>query len=353
MEQSALDIVLSFDDTGSMSSVRRQVRSQIQDLIKELFGLVPKLRIGVVIHNDYCDEDLIQKLELTSDRSEIISFINRDSSKGGGDYKEAYAFVLNQITKFDWRSDKKIVVMIGDAPPHEKGSVSAGITELYDWKEESCKLGECLIPIYAVQALGNRDATSFYEDMARFSNGVKLDLSQFGHISEYLLAIIHKHNNTLDAFQGSKPEYSTNISLKNMFSKLKGVSISTDGVDRGVVEAMGKYQVIDVYDKVKIKSFVEAMGLSYRAGRGFYQFITSEKIQKNKEVIFVDKRTGVTHFDTKWCRELMGIPLGTSGTVSPRKIPHIMDKYNVFIQSNSYTRDLDPGTKFLYELDKK
>lgn len=34
-----LDLIISFDDTGSMSSVRRQIRAQIKDLIDKLFKL--------------------------------------------------------------------------------------------------------------------------------------------------------------------------------------------------------------------------------------------------------------------------------------------------------------------------
>jgi hypothetical protein len=138
-----------------------------------------------------------------------------------------------------------------------------------------------------------------------------------------------------------------------MFAKLKGVTDSASLEFEAKGEMLGKFQVVDVPYKVKIKAFVEAMGLSYRAGRGFYQFITSEKIQKDKEVLFVDKSTGETIMDTKWCREQMGLPYGTAGTLSPKKIPAVSSKYDIFIQSNSYTRDLDPDTKFLYELDHR
>jgi len=346
-----LDLVISFDDTGSMSSVRRQVRSQIESLVKQLFTILPNLRIGIIIHNDYCDRDLVQRLELTSDQNKIIDFVNRGSSNGGGDYKEAYAYVLNEMLSFDWQAEQKLCIMIGDAPPHEKGATSAGTKELYDWKEVSAKLGESLIPIYSIQALGNRDAAFFYDGMARYSNGIKLDLSQFGHISDYLLAILHKENDTLDTFQGSKPEFSTNLAFKSMFAKLKGGVSSADFDAKS--ETLGKYQAVDVHSKVKIKAFVEAMGLSYKAGRGFYQLIGSELIQANKEVIFVDKLTGETNFDTNWCRKEMGLPFGTKGTLSPKKIPAVSNKYDIYIQSNSYTRDLDPGTKFLYELDRR
>lgn len=346
-----LDLVISFDDTGSMSSVRRQVRSQIETLVKQLFELIPNLRIGIIIHNDYCDRDLVQRLELTSDKNKIIDFVNRGSSNGGGDYAEAYAYVLNEMLSFDWQAEQKLTIMIGDAPPHEKGARSAGHTEQYDWREISKKLGESIIPIYAIQALGNGDASYFYDGMAKFSNGIKLDLSQFGHITDYLLAILHKENDTLEDFQGSKPEFKTNLAFRSMFAKLKGVADSGSTEFDAKVELLGKFQVVDVASKVKIKTFVEDMGLRYKAGRGFYQFVSSEKIQANKEVIFVDKKTGETFMDTKWCREQMGLPYGTAGTLSPKRLD-CSRTYDIFIQSNSYTRDLDPGTKFLYELNK-
>ena len=55
----ALDLVISFDDTGSMSSVRKMVRSQIETLVNQLFDLVPDLRIGIIIHNYYFDRELV------------------------------------------------------------------------------------------------------------------------------------------------------------------------------------------------------------------------------------------------------------------------------------------------------
>lgn len=344
----SLDLVISFDDTGSMSSVRRQVRSQIQSLVDELFKLLPDLRIGLIIHNDYCNHDLVQRLELTSDKQKIIDFVGRSSSNGGGDAREAYAYVLNQIRQFDWSSENKLAIVIGDELPHEKGSKSAGVVELYDWREESKQLGASEIPIYSIQALGNRHSKTFYEEMARLSNGIKLDLSQFGHIVDYVLGIVHKQSDTLDTFQQSKPEFKTNLSFVNMFAKLNGKLAELPSVS---FETLGNFQVVDVPHKTKIKEFVENMGLHYKAGKGYYQFISSEKIQANKQVLFIDKLTGETITDTIWCREQMGLPFGTSGTRSPKNLD-CARKYDIFIQSNSYTRDLDSGTKFLYELNK-
>jgi hypothetical protein len=349
----ALDLVISFDDTGSMSSVRRMVRSQIETLVKQLFDLVPDLRIGIIIHNDYCDRDLIQRLELTNSKKDIIEFIGRSSSNGGGgNGGEAYAFVLNQIRQFGWESANRIAVVIGDEPPHEKGAVKSGITEQYDWREESTQLGISNIPIYSIQALGDKRVSYFYKAMADLSNGIKLDLSQFSHITDYILAILHKQNDTLDDFQNTRAEYTTNISLANMFAKLRGIA---DGAMAAKYETLGdllgRFQVVSVPTETRIKNFVENMGLHYERGKGYYQFVSSEKIQPSKEIFFINKSTGEPVMDTNWCREQMGLKSDKTVTVSPRNVACSRD-YDIFVQSTSYTRKLDAGTKFMYELNK-
>lgn len=348
----ALDLVISFDDTGSMSSVRRMVRSQIETLVKQLFDLVPDLRIGIIIHNDYCDRDLVQRLELTDNKQDIIDFIGRGSSNGGGDAREAYAYVLNQFRQFKWRTYNNLCIFIGDELPHEKGSRSAGVVEQFDWREESTELGKMDIPVYAIQALANKHARVFYETVSKLSGGLKLDLSQFSHITDYILAILHKQNDTLDDFQNTRAEYTTNISLANMFAKLRGIA---DGVMAAKYETLGdllgRFQVVSVPTETRIKDFVENMGLHYERGKGYYQFVSSEKIQPSKEIFFINKSTGEPVMDTNWCREQMGLKSDKTVTVSPRNVACSRD-YDIFVQSTSYTRKLDAGTKFMYELNK-
>ena len=51
-----MQLVISFDDTGSMASCIKQVRSEIKYLCKDLFDIVPNLEIALIAHNDYCDD---------------------------------------------------------------------------------------------------------------------------------------------------------------------------------------------------------------------------------------------------------------------------------------------------------
>jgi hypothetical protein len=143
-----------------------------------------------------------------------------------------------------------------------------------------------------------------------------------------------------------------------MFNKLKGGTDTAGFAEK--IELLSKFQVMHVDTPVIIKEFVERNGCTFVKGRGFYQLVEREEngkankeiIQPYKEVIFVDKETGETFSDTNWCRDQLGVPFGTKGKVYPLSHSDVMNKYDVFIQSTSYTRKLNSNTKFLYELEK-
>ena len=111
-----------------------------------------------------------------------------------------------------------------------------------------------------------------------------------------------------------------------------------------------------VENQMTIRDFVEMNGCTFKKGNGYYSLIprtadgkaNSEIIQSDKLVIFVDKETGEVSEDTVANRKLLGIPYGTKATCRPLQIPDVMNKYEIFIQSNSYNRNLDEGTRFLY-----
>ena len=357
----AVDLCISFDDTGSMHSVRSQVRQEAISLVRRLFETVGRLRVAIIIHNDYVDSPRhIFTMDFTEDQEKAIQFLNQSSPQGGGDAPECYELALFKAARFNWKAGRRAMVLIGDELPHSVGYFdrSSGITNQIDWREEVKKLSGLGVNVYAVQALGRRQNSYFYEELAKKTNGVKLDLSQFQHISTYLQAIIHKNAGTLQDYQDSDSAFSTNVSLANMFNRLRGISGT---LASGTIETLSRFQVMRVTHAMKIKDFVESNGCTYRRGRGFYQLVSRtadgkanfEIVQANKEVMFVDKATGETITDINWCREQLGVPYGREGTVRPLSIPHIMDKYDVYIQSNSFTRNLDPSTNFCYELEHR
>jgi len=363
-----LDVVISFDDTGSMYSVRMQVRAKAKETVDKLSKDIPGIRFAIIIMNDYCDApDHMKILDFTTDMKKVKTFIDQDSPRGGGDSPECYELALHSARNLSWKADKKALIMIGDETPHMKGYQvhsrrGGGLqTCIHDWKEEAKALGEMGVAIYGVQALGNRGSNYFYDGISKMTGGIKLDLSQFQHIVTYINAIVYSQAGQLEDYQKSDPSFTGNLALRAMFNKLRGLTTGAGTLSDEKIELLSKFQVMTVAEATVIKQFVEDSGATYKKGRGFYQLIertadgkaNREIIQANKEVIFVDKVTGEANADTNWCREQLGVPFGTKGGVSPLSLPDIMNKYKIFVQSNSYTRVLDAGTSFLFELEKK
>lgn len=347
-----MQLVISFDDTGSMASCIKQVRSEIKYLCKDLFDIVPNLEIALIAHNDYCDEDIISVLDFTSDRKELERFLSKTFRGSGGDSDECYELVLNYFhNELSWKSDEieKYAILIGDALPHKVGYRYRNFTNNLDWKKE---LSTCIgnnIKVLPIQCLNRSYNSSFYDYLAKFGGfGIKLELSQFQHITQYLTAFVYNQVGKLEQYENSNEEFKTNRSLKNMFATLKGGSVTNSTEE---TEKLSKFQVLKVTSECVIKDFVEVTGASYKKGKGFYQFTKSETIQANKEVLFVNKKTGDVLDNTIECRKLLGVPFGTKGNVNPSNIREVFNTYNIFIQSNSFNRVLKPNTQFLYELD--
>lgn len=103
-------------------------------------------------------------------------------------------------------------------------------------------------------------------------------------------------------------------------------------------------QILDVDERFDIRTFVEKNDLSFKTGRGFYEFTKPEKVSDKKEVVLVDKVSGDMFTGPEACEMI-----GAGGTA--RIKPTSFDKWRVFVQSTSYNRVLMPGTGFLYEVD--
>ena len=69
------DVVFSFDTTGSMRSIIKSVREHLVETIDRLFIEVPNIRIGILVHGDYCDSNgFFWKLDLGRNKEQIKNF---------------------------------------------------------------------------------------------------------------------------------------------------------------------------------------------------------------------------------------------------------------------------------------
>lgn len=355
-----MDICISFDTTGSMYPVIGEVRRKTKEFVERIIKDIPNLRLSIVAHGDYCDEKttyLMKYLDFTNDHQEIINFINNTGNTCGGDYPEAYEYVLNKIQSFSWMNDNRSFIIIGDAYPHEKHENPHDL----DWRKEAEVVGKMGINIYSIQALdsGNAKSYTFYRQISEKTNGYHLHLHQFSHIVDILLAICYKQSgeDQLQNFEQEiqKKEYGMNRGIRNVFDimfgrkteKITYVDPKEDDVDDGEITPCppAKYQVLTVDSSMPIKEFVMSKALSFKAGKGFYEFTKSEIIQPNKLVVLMKRDSGDL-YEGKKARKLIGLT-----NESRRYKPSDLKEYRVFIQSTSYNRKLIAGTGFLYEAD--
>lgn len=120
LKRDGLDIVITFDSTGSMDAEIRQVKSKIERIGSALFKLVPKTRISICTYRDEGDAFVVQGLKLTDNLIRVSEYLDTITAEGGGDTPEAVDQGLRWATEQNaFRPGaRKVILLFGDAPPH-------------------------------------------------------------------------------------------------------------------------------------------------------------------------------------------------------------------------------------------
>jgi Mg-chelatase subunit ChlD len=102
----------------------------------------------MVLYKDYFDEYLNQVVPFTGDFGRFQQILNSIRVSGGRDIPEAvYEALYEAAVKFPWEAESKLVILIGDAPPHPRprGEITK---ELVDEavKEQGVKIHAIILP---------------------------------------------------------------------------------------------------------------------------------------------------------------------------------------------------------------
>lgn len=350
MTSNNIEIVFSFDTTGSMYPCLTQVRRKIKNTVTRLIDEIPLIRIGIIAHGDYCDagSTYVTKIfNISGDVDAICDFVQNVEPTGGGDAPECYELVLHESQSLSWsKSATKSLVLIGDDIPHPP----AHNPKKLNWRKELDKLAEAEITVYGVQALNRPHATLFYQELAEKSGGFHINLDQFSYISDLFLAVCYQQssNEQLQAYEQEVIDQGRmSRGLNNIFNTMMNREATSyyESADLRAVTP-GRFQILEVEQDISIKAFVLENGLSFKVGRGFYEFTKTETIQAQKEIILMDRETGDL-FEGGAAREMLGLPMDATIRIKPSNL----EKYVVFVQSTSANRKLIGKTRFLYEVE--
>ena len=117
------DILILMDKTGSMSDDIENVKKGLIQIIDAL-NVYKNVRVAIALYGDknIDGSDWFSFRNFEKDYSSIKQFISNIQVTGGGDYPESvYDGFFKSCEQGFWKSDsKRMIILIGDAPPLEK-----------------------------------------------------------------------------------------------------------------------------------------------------------------------------------------------------------------------------------------
>ncbi len=144
----ALDIVICLDTTNSMKKYIDPLREKLVTALNELLSGFPSFRIGLLLYKDYNDSYVTRVDPFTSDFSRFQRSLNAIRVMGGGDIPEAvFEALYDGAEKFQWEAESRIIILMGDGPPHPKprGRVTQEMAET-SAAEKNIKVNAILLP---------------------------------------------------------------------------------------------------------------------------------------------------------------------------------------------------------------
>ena len=136
--QASGDLVFLIDNTGSMSDDIYIIQTNLNDIID---ALPEGVRVGVAEYGDNNVDpyDWYDSTPLTTGLETVKTYINNITTTSGGDTPESvYDGLYKAIEEMNWSSTvKKMIIVIGDAPPLEGSYTNYTLKNVVDKAKES------------------------------------------------------------------------------------------------------------------------------------------------------------------------------------------------------------------------
>jgi hypothetical protein len=122
----SLDVVLCLDTTDTMGNGIDALKARLPAALSKRLADFPSFRLGLVAFKDYFEEYLYKRFDFERDLGSFAAELDSLHAGGGRDIPEAvFEALYAAATEFVWTAQARLVVLVGDAPPHPlpRGSV--------------------------------------------------------------------------------------------------------------------------------------------------------------------------------------------------------------------------------------
>jgi hypothetical protein len=178
-----VDIVFAVDTTGSMGGLLDGAKRTVWSIATRVREVDPQadLRVGLVAYKDMTDDSayVTKDFQLTTDLDSVFQELSGYTARGGGDTPEDVdAALFDAVHKMQWRSDaKKLIFLVGDAPPASRGEVPKYDVTAKVAADEG-------ITINAIRCGGDTETARTWQEVAMLGHGEFSTIRQDGGVQQ-------------------------------------------------------------------------------------------------------------------------------------------------------------------------
>jgi hypothetical protein len=174
-----IEVVFVLDTTGSMSGLIEGAKQKIFSIASRIATgkPTPRLKVGLVAYRDVGDEYVTKRFDLSEDLDTVFTHLRQFRADGGGDTPEHVGRGLGEaVSKMSWsdnRETMKIIFLVGDAPPAERG-------DQWSFKHWAKQARERRIVVNTVRCGGDGETATAWKYAAKLTDGTFDTIGQEG-----------------------------------------------------------------------------------------------------------------------------------------------------------------------------
>jgi Mg-chelatase subunit ChlD len=175
-----VEVAFVLDTTGSMAGLIDGAKRKIWSIATSIVETNPdaEIRMALVIYRDRGDDYVARTYDMTADIQGLYGDLLQLRADGGGDWPESVNEALHaSVNKLRWSQDqatRKIVFLVGDAPPH------MDYANAPKYPEVTAAARRAGIVVNAVQAGDAGDTRQIWQDIAQRGAGRYIPIPQDG-----------------------------------------------------------------------------------------------------------------------------------------------------------------------------